>query len=234
METDIKIRCCRECHVEDIQGYCNTCEKFFCQECMNNHTQHKIMKIEDLCEENNVSVYELVVQLEEERKRTEITNMLKESPVEYCIAFFIAGREDFLRRKACINCSIDEYCACDDIDLLLDVDAIMRKELIDVGQGVKMTEPIKVEKGLMIGSNIHASLSHQGILAIHARSDSKCIIQFTDLNTNRQIEMNVESTSTAGFYDSMILLLTFQEPLREASVEEVFESPRIRTFREVE
>ena len=63
--------------------------------------------------------------------------------MEYFVALFIAGRERFFKEKACINCSIDRYCACDGADMLFDVDSVIRKKLIDVGQGVKMTEPIK-------------------------------------------------------------------------------------------
>ena len=108
----------------------------------------------------------------------------------------------------------------------------MKKKLIDVGQGVKMTEPVKVEKGLRTGGEIHASLSHQGIFAICDNSND--IIQFTNLNTNRQVKIKVEWESITGFYDSMLLLLTDSKPLREASVEEVFNNPRKETFRKIE
>ena len=198
-----------------------------------NHAQHRTTKIEDLCEERKVSVYELVAQVEERRrkKRIEIANMLKEGPIEYCVALFIAGIEEFFREKACIDCPIDEYCACDDADMLFDVDAVMKQKLINVGEGVKMTQPIKVEKELITGDWICASLSHQGILAIYVDCN---IIQFTNLNTNKQVEMRVEDWSNVGFYDSMVLLLTDGKDLREATVEEVFNDPRIGTFREIE
>lgn len=153
--------------------------------------------------------------------------------MEYCIALFISEREGFFREKAWINCPIDEYCACDGADFLFDVDTVMRKELIDVGERVKMTKPIRVERGLIGGEYIYASLSHQGILAIHANSNSKYIIQFTNLNTNEQVKVKVEFHSIIGFYDSMLLLLTWDRPLREATVEEVFNNPRIETFREI-
>ena len=51
MQTDIKIRCCRARQVKDIIGFCDTCKKVFCKECMVNHIGHKMMKIEDYCEE---------------------------------------------------------------------------------------------------------------------------------------------------------------------------------------
>ena len=37
-----------------------------------------------------------------------------------------------------------------------------------------------------------------------------------------------------GFYDDMMLLLTSFKPLREATVEEVFDNPDIETFKEIE
>ena len=167
--------------VEDIVGYCYTCKSPFCKDCVLDHIGHETEKIKDFYEKNNISVHELVIQVEEKRKKRmiEIANMLKESPMEYSVALYIAGRENFLREKAHINCSIDEYCACDGADILFDIDSVMKQRLINVGQGVWLTEPLKVEKKLRTGEYIYASLSHQGILAIYAESNSKRRIQFT-------------------------------------------------------
>lgn len=74
-------------------------------------------------------------------------------------------------------------------------------------------------------------LSHQGILAIYPDGNT---VQFTNLNTNRQVEMEVESYSLAGFYDNVILLITYQKPLRETMIESVFENPNIETFKAIE
>ena len=226
--------------MKDIQGYCNDCGKLFCKECMVDHTGHTTVKIEDYCERKKISEYELTAQLEEERKRmVEITTKLQGS-MEYNVALFIAGREGFFREKTCINCSVDEYCACDGADILFDIDSVMRKELIDVGQGVRMTEPVKVEKRLLTGDRIFASLSHNGILAICIKESSsdwfnnERTIQFTDLYNYKQIDVKVENDSLASFYDNMLLLLTLRKPLREATVEEVFDNPIIETFKEIE
>ena len=131
--------------------------------------------------------------------------------------------------RYCINTTVGKFRAFPFIEKVLDIKKVMPKKLIDVGQGVKMTEPINVEKGLLTGDYIHASLSHQGILAICASKT----IQFIDLNTNRQVEMEVETDSLAGFYNNMVLLLTYDKPLREATVEKVFNNPRIETFKEI-
>ena len=46
--------------------------------------------------------------------------------------------------------------------------------------------------------------------------------------------MSVEGTSIIGFYNSMMLLLTWGKPLREATVEEVFNNPYTWTFKKIE
>ena len=74
MQTDIKVTCCEAHSVKDIQGYCNDCGKPFCKECVLEHIGHKMMRIEDFCEErkngvlDQITTPELTVQLEEKRK----------------------------------------------------------------------------------------------------------------------------------------------------------------------
>ena len=82
------------------------------------------------------------------------------SLMEVHIALFVVGREGFFKEKACINCPVDCYCACKSADILFDIDSVLVQSLIDVGQGVAMSEPLKVERRLMTGDNIYASLSH--------------------------------------------------------------------------
>ena len=70
MDTNIKIKCCKKRSAKDIIGFCDTCNEFFCRKCIVDHIEHKIMKIENYCEKNKVSVCEYIAQLEEEgRKR---------------------------------------------------------------------------------------------------------------------------------------------------------------------
>ena len=64
-----------------------------------------------------------------------------------------------------------------------------KSTLIDVGRGVKMTESINVKNGLLIGECIFMALSHQGILDIYA---DRNIVQFTDLNDNKRVEIDIE------------------------------------------
>ena len=131
----------------------------------------------------------------------------------------------------CINTSVDKFKAFLSVEKVFDIEGVVEKELVDVGQGVKMTEPVKVEKKLIMGYSIYASLSHNGIVAICVNNNT---IQLTDLNTNKQVKMKSEKKSLIGFYDSMLLLLTRGKHLREARVEEVFNNPKIKTFKEIE
>lgn len=114
---------------------------------------------------------------------------------------------------------------------VFDIKDVMEKDLIDLGQGVKMTEPLRVDKGLITGDSVFASLSHQGVLFICVDDDT---VQFTDLNNNRQVRMTVENYSLAGFYNDMVILLVCNVPLMEAIMENVFEDPNIEIFKEIE
>ena len=137
-------------------------------------------------------------------------------------------KSSLLTSSCCLKSPMDEFKAFSSVEKVFDIKGVMEKELVNVGEGVKMSEPLKVEKRLLTGNNLYVSLSHQGILAICVEGNT---IQFTDLNTDRQVEMKVERSSLAGYYDNKILLLTFWENLREATVENVFENPNIRTFK---
>lgn len=149
--------------------------------------------------------------------------------MENFIALFVSKRESFFKEKASINCSIDKFCACDDTDSLFDVDRVMRKKLIDIGEGVQISEPINVEMGLLVGNMTSASLSHQGVLAICVDG----VIQLINLKNDRQVKIEVKKRCFAGFYDSMILLLTWKSSLKEALVECVFNNPMVETFNEI-
>ena len=140
--------------------------------------------------------------------------------------FFLLNEKTHL-----FNVTIDMFKAFSSVEKVFDIEEVMKKELIDVGEGVKMTEPLKVEKGLITGGSIFASLSHQGILAV---CTDKNTLQFTDLNNGRQVNMKVEDKTLAGFYDAMILLLTYDRPQREATVGSVFNNSTVETFKEIE
>ena len=150
------------------------------------------------------------------------------------VALFVAeNKEDFFVEKACINCTVDKFCACDDASKLFDIDAVMEKELVDVGGGIKVSEPVKVERKLRSeGGAFSASLSHRGILAIYSY-DSNNEVQFTDLNSNRQAELEVENDTSVAFYDNKMILLTDYMPLREAVVEDVFRYCDLSQFGEM-
>ena len=151
--------------------------------------------------------------------------------MEGAVALFAANRRGFFREEACVDCPVDCYCACDGADTLFDVGGALGQELVDVGEGVMMGVPLRVERELLIGSEVYASLSHKGVLVICVGDDT---LQFTDLNDGRQVEIEVEGDTRVGFYDEAALLLTSWKPLREAAVEDIFNDPVIGAFRKIE
>lgn len=151
--------------------------------------------------------------------------------MERSIAPFVREKEGFYKKRACVNCSINEFCACRGADLLFDIDEINKRKSVSVEEGIRITCPLKVEKGLITGRDVFVSLSHEGILAIYA--SDKSVVQFTDLINGRQVEIHVEDQTHVGFYDGMVLLLTQKKPLREATVKELFDKQTIEAFREI-
>ena len=221
-----------------LKEACEDAMEFFNIE---NKIRKEFEALEKGLEDARTRVKELEKDLEGVNGNTETLDYLKsdeehEFDDDKWMVFFILNEKILLINpfKYCANTEIGEFSAFPSVEEVFDIEDVMEKELIDVGQGVKMTEPLKVEKELMTGNYIRASFSHQGILAICAYSDPDRYIQFTNLNTNEQVEVNVKSRSIAGFYDNMVLLLTCDYPLREASVEEVFKNPRTKTFKEIE
>ena len=130
----------------------------------------------------------------------------------------------------CINTTVDPFKAFPSVEKVFDIKEVMKKKLVDVGEGVETSKPIKVKKNLLTGKGIRTSLSHQGILAVCVDDN----IQFTDLNNDRQVEMRIKDWTHVGFYDNVMLLLIQERPLREATVERVFDSPSLETFKMIE
>lgn len=148
--------------------------------------------------------------------------------MENSIAPSVSNKDGFFNEKSCINCSVDEFCVCDGANSLFDIEGVMKQKLVAVGQDIKISVPLKVD--ILPEASFCASFSHKGILA----SCGDGTIKFTNINNNSQVEIKVEAASHAGFYDNVILLLTLDNSLREASVEEVFENPIVETFKIVE
>ena len=145
---------------------------------------------------------------------------------------YVASGEGFFETPCCIDCSVEEYCAFPDADRVLEVDRVYEKKLVDIGEGVLISEPVVVEGLEVEGKWFYASLSHQGILAIYSY-DGKDIVQFTNLRNGEQVEMEVEDWSNVAFYDDKVILLTDCKPLREARVEEVFDEHNISVFKRI-
>lgn len=137
----------------------------------------------------------------------------------------------FTPPECCIDTTVDSFRAFPGLGRVFDIEGVMQKPLVSVREGVRMSAPLRVEKGLIGGDYIFASLSHRGVLAICVDGST---IQFTDLNDDRQVETGVEDWTLVGFYDEMALLLTCGRPLREAAVADVFGSPALGTFGVIE
>lgn len=343
---------CKVHQEQEIIGFCNDCKTLFCKECVRDHIEHKMQKLESFCEEKKksvlkqISVKELSTQLEEKRNKMikrrenldidqnsvkreinfkkriigenredsfsqEIERMdaatrylmgleenastvtLKNACVKATELFDLKDkiREEFLtlensladaRRKIVeinrdikklneeisvlnyfrgengkyefdegkwttflllnenttlfippkhyIKTVVDKFKAFPSVKEVFDIEEMMGRNLINVGQRVKMTESLNVEKSLVTGSDIYASISHRGILAICA---NRSIIQFTDLNNGRQVWTRVENWTLIGFYNAMVLLLTYGMSLREAPVEKVFDNLTIDIFQNI-
>lgn len=161
-------------------------------------------------------------------------------------ALFLAGREGFYRENAYLNCRVDVFCACEGANSLFNVDEVMGQRLVSVGEGIRISEPVGVPRGLRCeGKYFYASISHNGVVAIYSATgdilfhyeykegDGMNMVQFTDMNADRQVELEVESVSLVGFYDDRLILLTKDRPLREAGVEGVFEEPSLSEFERI-
>ena len=89
-----------------------------------------------------------------------------------------------------INTTIDKFRAFTSVEKAFNIEGVMKKRLVDVGQRVEMTDPLTVKKNLLTGGDVLASLSHKGILAIYTHDN--ITIQFTNLLNDKQVKMNVE------------------------------------------
>ena len=128
----------------------------------------------------------------------------------------------FASPKYCINTTVENFRAFPLVEDVFDFEEVMKKELIDVGQGVRISKPIVPKNNLPWCNTFpSASLSHKGILAITYDGHGHHI-EFTDLNTGEEVHTRETNNNFVGFYDDMILLLTRWKPLREATVENVF------------
>lgn len=140
--------------------------------------------------------------------------------METTVSLFLARRKGFLEQTR-VACPVDEYCACEGADLLFDVEGVLGQRLVDVGEGVKVSEPLEVERhpAAPVSGSL-TTLSHRGVLAIY--SPARGSLWFVDLGTGRRVMRRVRGTTLVGFYDDMALALTWDMPLRDSTVEDVF------------
>lgn len=192
-----------------------------------NRKKMKDIDVEIMCQNVDISILEHVIKAAKDghfNEEEKLAYILLNEKTDWCKPI---DDEDY-----CINTAVDDFVAFPTVNMVFDIEGILKKKLVNVGKGVKISKPIEVEKKLIVGSDLYVSLSHRGVLAIY--SHDEYVIQFTDLNTNNQKEMKVENYSLAAFYDDKILLLTWDKPLRESTVKSVFSNPSISIFEEIE
>ena len=145
------------------------------------------------------------------------------------VIFFISSREGFFVTPCCIDCPVEAYCAFPAADFVLDVDAVLGKPLVEIGAGIKVSEPVEVDRSLRTGSFVSASLSHEGVLATYVYDDTH-LVQLTDFVENRQVDIEVEGRTTVGFYDDVVLFITDAMTPRESRIKKVFEEHSVEVF----
>lgn len=149
------------------------------------------------------------------------------------VCLHVASRPGFFEPQYRIHCDVLNYCAYPDADLFEGVREAMQAELIHIGKGIGVSVPVKVETKLRKGLYIHATLSHEGVLAICSIMGNKHEIELTDLKTNNQCLIPVEETSSAAFYDDKIIVIVSRFPLRECKVSEAFRCPNSINYKEL-
>ena len=149
------------------------------------------------------------------------------------VALFLTLTRHALATPALVDCPVDDFCAYPCADELAGIDEAMRARSIDIGFGVKMGSPHKLDYKLRGGSYIYSSLSHEGIFAVSSLVGERKAVQLTNMLSGNQCEFNVEGTTNIGFYDSNMLVLTYRKPIRRCSVSSMFEKPDISTLERV-
>ena len=100
-----------------------------------------------------------------------------------------------------LNNRIGNYVAFNGVDKIFNIENVMKQELIDITDGVKISRPVKVSMGFPTRfSYCNISISHNGVLAICTDYN----ILFINLLRKQQVEMYVEDYSNITFYDNKI------------------------------
>lgn len=117
-----------------------------------------------------------------------------------------------------------EYlCAFTGVDRVLGVERVHKRELVNVGRGVMVSEYVVIEGGLEVDRyNPHASLSHQRVFAL-----------YTSLLNGRQVEMKEDNWTNVTFYDDNMIVPMLYRFIREEKAGEIFKKPRLFTFKNI-
>lgn len=160
--------------------------------------------------------------------------------------FFEKQLNEYYFSKSLIN----NYSAFDKAVEIFKVNDIMKQDLIDVGENVKMTKPIKFDiKSWEDDIVVSAAISHNGILASevipqYPRPENVCFsfginpckpknaLRVIDLCGNRNVKVEECSDVSIGFYDNNIVLIT-EGKILQCIVDELFSTPTKTKFEEI-
>lgn len=158
-----------------------------------------------------------LLHLEKTKKTLLVVNMTTSGT----IALYVATRDTFFHSKACVNCSVERYCAFEGADVLQGIDDIMRTKLVRIMPNVLISTPYIIDRPLRRGDYIMATVSHKGVLAIFSEMDGYGV-EFYDFTNDHVSDIKVETYTKVGFYDDKLIMITSWHPLRECEVETVF------------
>ena len=151
------------------------------------------------------------------------------------------------------NYLINNYNLFDKAGKTFKVDDIMKQDLIDVGENVMMTKPIKFDiESWEDDIVVSAAISHNGILASEVISQSPqfpkdessnfCFtfgshklenaLKVIDLCGNRNVKVENCNDMSIGFYDDKIVLIT-EGKILQCIVDELFSTPIKTKFEEI-
>lgn len=135
------------------------------------------------------------------------------------IFLYISTRPWFFSDFAEVNCSIDNFCACEGANLIEGVNELVNLPLYDSGVGLLFSEVIPLSKLTVTGTYLYASLSEYGMFACYS-SDYESVT-FTSLISDEEFEVETSSHTMVCFYDDKVIFLTSGDRLKECSFDEL-------------
>lgn len=149
------------------------------------------------------------------------------------VAQFLCSRKNFFKTARNSSVLEPDYYVCDGVDEWFDVSSVSLSSFQNIGYGIKMAEVADLGNRFRTeGQFFYVSISHKGVVAVYSFTDEK-ILELTDMNTFEKVELEVERRCLVGFYDDKLLAITYDYPLRECRVEDMFKNPDTSILKKV-